>query len=66
MTTGYVRRASKKTSDEVKQWLHLPGSLKVNNILQRVYYDPKKGYGGVQALYRQMRKHQIALAQVRE
>jgi transposase InsO family protein len=31
-----------------------------------VYYDPKTGYGGVQALYRQVRKHQITLAQVRE
>jgi hypothetical protein len=25
MTPDYVKRASKKTSDEVKRWLHLPG-----------------------------------------
>jgi hypothetical protein len=31
-----------------------------------VYYDPNKGYGGVQALYRQVRKHQITLAPVLE
>jgi hypothetical protein len=40
-------------------------SPKINKIL-RVYYDPKTGYGGVQALYRQVQKHRITLAQVRE
>jgi hypothetical protein len=32
-----------------------------------VYHHPKKGYGGIQALYRQVQKHQISeitLAQV--
>ena len=38
----------------------------MRSILRRVYYDPKKGYGGVQALYRQVRKHGITLAQVRD
>jgi hypothetical protein len=28
MTPDYVKRASKKTSDEVKRWLHLPGLLR--------------------------------------
>ncbi|XP_055997764.1 uncharacterized protein LOC130047190 [Ostrea edulis] len=37
-------------------------------ILQRLYYDPKTGYGGVQALYRQVRKlgHKITLSNIRE
>ena len=46
--------------------VHSPRSQSVNKILQRVYYDPKTGYGGVQALYRQVRKYNITLAQVRE
>ena len=43
-----------------------PRSPRINKILQKVYYDPKTGYGGVQALYRQVRKHKITLAQVKE
>ena len=37
-------------------------------ILQDLYYDPKSGYGGVQALYRQVRArgHKISLNQIRQ
>ncbi|XP_056004154.1 uncharacterized protein LOC130049933 [Ostrea edulis] len=42
--------------------------MKPEQILQRLYYDPKTGYGGVQALYRQVRQlgHKITLSQIRE
>jgi hypothetical protein len=43
-----------------------PRFPKIKKILQRVYYNPKTGYGRVQALYRQVRKHRITLAQVRD
>jgi pyrroloquinoline quinone (PQQ) biosynthesis protein C len=38
----------------------------VNKILQRVYFDPKKGYGEVHTLYHTVRKYKITLDQVRE
>ena len=42
--------------------------MKPEQILQQLYYDPKTGYGGVQALYRQVRQlgHKITLSQIRE
>ena len=43
-------------------------SPSVEQILQQLYYDPKTGYTGVQALYRQVRQrgHKITLAQIRQ
>ncbi|XP_056003675.1 uncharacterized protein LOC130049741 [Ostrea edulis] len=42
--------------------------MKPEQILQRLYYDPKTGYGGVLALYRRVRQlgHKITLSQIRE
>jgi hypothetical protein len=65
MTLKSARKGRKQTSDEVKPG-HSSRFPKVKKILQRVYYNPKKGYGGEQALYRQAQKHRITLAQVRE
>ena len=42
--------------------------IRQTQILQDVYYDPKSGYGGVQALYRQVRArgHNISLKKIRQ
>ncbi|XP_062612992.1 uncharacterized protein LOC134274775 [Saccostrea cucullata] len=41
---------------------------KVEDILKEIYYNPKRGYGGIQALYRQVRSlgHKISLKKIRE
>ncbi|XP_062611537.1 uncharacterized protein LOC134273357 [Saccostrea cucullata] len=40
----------------------------VEDILTEIYYDPKRGYGGIQTLYRQVKSlgHKISLNTIRE
>ena len=40
---------------------------KIDNILGKLYYDPKTGYGGIQALSRQAKAkgHKIPLAEIK-
>ncbi|XP_062608699.1 uncharacterized protein LOC134270493 [Saccostrea cucullata] len=40
----------------------------VGDILTEIYYDPKRGYGGIQTLYRQVKSlgHKISLNTIRE
>ena len=40
----------------------------IDSVLEDIYYDPKTGYGGVQALYRQLRAkgYSISLSEIRK
>ena len=45
----------------------MASSEKIDNILGKLYYDPKTGYGGIQALSRQAKAkgYEIPLAEIK-